>query len=197
MRTCLGLSAVLVLGLASAGRCDCDPEAKIHAIIDKAVKAMGGTEKVARLRVSSWKGKAEHRRGDRVFDLVHEGSWRAWDSYRVQVEIRSGGRSRKLLTVLHGDKGWERENDREAIDLRKDHLAFWKDGLYMVRAFQLLPGLKDRAFQTSHLGEVRIGDRPAVGIRVVHKGHKDLNLFFDKETGLPLKSEARLVVPDG
>ena len=36
---------------------------------------------------------------------------------------------------------------------------------------------------------MKVGDRPAVGVKVAHKGHRDVNLFFDAKTGLLLKTE--------
>jgi hypothetical protein len=43
----------------------------------------------------------------------------------------------------------------------------------------------------SPLGEVKVGDRPAIGIRVEHKGYRDVNLFFDKDKAFLLKMETR------
>ena len=51
--------------------------------------------------------------------------------------------------------------------------------------------MKDPAFQLSPLGESKVGDRAAVGVKVTHKGHSDVNLYFDKQTGLVRKSEYR------
>src|SRR5262249_3663901 len=45
--------------------------------------------------------------------------------------------------------------------------------------------------------EVDIGGRPAVGMLVRHEDHKDVTLFFDKESGLPMKSEIRLLNLEG
>jgi hypothetical protein len=39
------------------------------------------------------------------------------------------------------------------------------------------------------LGEVNIEGKAAVGLRVVCKDQKDINVFLDKATGLPLKTE--------
>jgi hypothetical protein len=195
VRTWLGLSVALGLVLACAGHAQ--EQAEIIALVDKAIKAMGGTEELVKLGTSSWKGKAEHQVGDNTFSFVHEGSARGWDKYRVDAEVQGGGQSRKLVIVLSGVKSWARENDGEAIEGAQGQLAFWKDGLYAVRACQLLPSLKDKAFKLSPLGEVKIGAKHAVGILVAHKDHKDLNLFFDKDSGLPLKSEARLAIPGG
>jgi len=37
------------------------------------------------------------------------------------------------------------------------------------------------------LDEIKVGDKPAVGVKVSAKGHKDFKLFFDKSSGLPVK----------
>jgi hypothetical protein len=39
------------------------------------------------------------------------------------------------------------------------------------------------------LGEAKVNDKPAVGVKVSAKGHKEVNLYFDKETGLLAKVE--------
>jgi hypothetical protein len=36
-----------------------------------------------------------------------------------------------------------------------------------------------------------VSDKPAVGVRVSAKGHKDISLFFDKESGLLVKTQKR------
>jgi len=57
----------------------------------------------------------------------------------------------------------------------------------------LIP-LKDKAVNLSTLGEIKVDDRPALGVRVSSKGHRDINLYFDKETHLLVKSEMRVKV---
>ena len=41
------------------------------------------------------------------------------------------------------------------------------------------------------LGEVKVDGQPALGIRVSSKGHRDVNLYFDKAKGLLVKVETR------
>ena len=41
------------------------------------------------------------------------------------------------------------------------------------------------------LGEMKVGDKPALGVRVEVKGYRGVSLFFDKETHLLVKSESR------
>ena len=69
--------------------------------------------------------------------------------------------------------------------------------LYALRGPQLVSSLRGKEFKLSHLGEVKIDDKPAVGLLVNHKDHKDMSLYFDKNTGLPVKTEIRLKEPQG
>jgi hypothetical protein len=57
--------------------------------------------------------------------------------------------------------------------------------------------LKDKAFTLAPLGEVNIDKRPALGVRVSSKGHRDVSLYFDKRTALLAKTEARVKDDDG
>lgn len=196
MRTWYGPSVAFGLVLALAGRSWADDQAEINALIDKAVKAMGGQEKMAKLKASSWKGKANLQEGGQAIAITHEGSTQGWDQFRLEGEVQFGGQSHKALLVINGDKGWAKHEDK-VEDASKDALVMMKDSFYAMRVCQLLRALKDKAFQTSHLGELKIGERQVIGIQLVHKDHKDLNLFFDKANGLPVKSEIRLTEPGG
>ena len=61
---------------------------------------------------------------------------------------------------------------------------------------EMIAGLtlfQDKALQLSPLGEVNFEGRPTLGIRVSSKGHRDVNVYFDKENGLLIKLESRAV----
>jgi hypothetical protein len=51
--------------------------------------------------------------------------------------------------------------------------------------------LKDEGFKFALFGDVTVDGKDAVGVRVSCKGRPDINLFFDKGTGLAIKSERR------
>jgi hypothetical protein len=60
----------------------------------------------------------------------------------------------------------------------------------------LLAAVKDKPYKLSLLGEVKINNKAALGLSITHKDFKEVNLFFDKETGLPVKAEIRVNGPD-
>ena len=44
--------------------------------------------------------------------------------------------------------------------------------------------VKDKGYELALIGEVKVEDKPAIGVRVSVKGQKDINLFFDKQSGV-------------
>jgi hypothetical protein len=55
-----------------------------------------------------------------------------------------------------------------------------------VVAVTLLP-LKSKDFQVELAGEEKVGGKPAVGVKATGPDGKDFTIYFDKESGLPLK----------
>ena len=51
-----------------------------------------------------------------------------------------------------------------------------------------MPLLKDKAYTLSALKEVKVNGKAAVGVKVAAKGHKDIELYFDKDSGLQVKT---------
>ena len=57
-----------------------------------------------------------------------------------------------------------------------------------------LPGrLKGKGFKATVDGEEKVDDKSAAVLKVVGPDGKDFRLFFDKESGLPVKLVARVV----
>src|SRR5262249_25995452 len=50
----------------------------------------------------------------------------------------------------------------------------------------------EKGYSLAPLGEIKVDDRPAVGVKVTHKDRPDVDLYFDKKSGLPVKCEMRL-----
>src|SRR5207302_6498712 len=92
-----------------------------------------------------------------------------------------------LTHVIHGAKGWVKFND-EVKAMPDEELGEEKEEMYARWVASLVP-LKDKAFKLAALGEVKVGDSAAVGVRISHDGRRDVNLFFDKSSGLLVKQE--------
>ena len=59
-----------------------------------------------------------------------------------------------------------------------------------------LVALKGKGFKCETAGEEKVGDKPAVILKVTGPDGKDFKLSFDKESGLPVKLVATVVFRD-
>jgi hypothetical protein len=177
------VAVLLVAGLVfGAGVSRADDYADARAIIAKAIRTVGGEEKLARYQAQTWKERATYfgtGAGER-YEATYAALWP--DKLRVEIQ-------KEFAMVLNGDKGWVTA-DGKTRDMSKEELEEHREGTYCVWVMSLVP-LRDKAFKLAVLGERKVGDRPAAGVRVSHEGHFDVDLYFDKETGLLVRSDTR------
>lgn len=188
------LLACALLGVANAWL-PAQDTAETKALLDKAIKAAGGQAKVEALKNLAWKGKLSLDANGQQISIGMDGSFQGWDKQRLEVEVNVNGMTQNLLLVINGKKGWVKNQDK-VNELGKE-LATFSDVVFGVRGPQLLTGLRDKSIQLSHLGEIKVGDQDAVGLRISRKGSPDLNIFFSKKTHLLLKADSRFTEPQG
>jgi hypothetical protein len=189
------LLSVLAIGLllgASPGKADEQADAK--ALLDKAIKAMGGQEKLAKLATASVKGKLTGSPGGKDITLELDGLWQGMSQYRVEAEVQEGGNNFKGLLVFNGDMAWSRKGDNTR-DAPEGVASFMQNIFYAGRIPQMLPAVSGQPYKVSLLGEVMVGTQAAKGILISHNDRKDVSLYFDKDNGLPIKSEVRVSEP--
>jgi hypothetical protein len=182
----------LVLG-AAGSRAGEQAEAK--ALLDKAMKALGGKEKLAKLNTASVKGKITLSEGGKELSVEIEGVWKGTSQYRADLDVQEGDNNFKGVLVINGEKGWLKKGDQAAKEAPEGMAAFIQNLFYAVRMPQLLPALSDKAYKLTTLAETKVDEKDAVGLLIEHKDRKDVSVYFDKKSGLPLKSEVRLTEP--
>ncbi len=181
------VSLTLCVIFLAAGSVQADDQAEMKALIDKAIKARGGEAKLAKFKAETFTFKGKIHFDGNGIDITGEAAFQVPTRSRIQIEGTIDGNKFKMIQVVDGDKGWvHNEGKTEAMD--KDTLVEEKESLHAGLVDRLI-SLKDKSLQLSPLGEAKVGDRTAVGVRVSHKGRRDINLFFDKEKGFLLKRE--------
>jgi outer membrane lipoprotein-sorting protein len=184
--------AVLASGFALAVSVPAraDDAADARALVEKAVKAHGGQETLDKLPGASIKFKGTfHGMGDGI-PISGEIATQGPDKFRVDMEVEAGGQKFPIVIVVNGDKGWTKIlKDTKESD--KDELAETKEQAYAGWVATLAP-LKDKKFTLATTGEIKVENRTALGVKVSSKGHRDVDLYFDKETGLLVKIEKRV-----
>jgi hypothetical protein len=158
---------------------------EVLPIVDKAIKAHGGAERLEKqLGVhTKAKGTVDLLGGIEFTQdtMVYAGKLK--DVMQMQVM----GQAVAVTTVYDGKKAWVVANG-QTVDLDDKLMEELKQIGYQAQLARLT-SLKNKEFQLSPLGESQVEGKPALGIKVQSKGHKDVNLYFDKASGLLAKIE--------
>ena len=188
---CMGIASFLGSVAHGAG----EQDAEAGAIIDKAIKAHGGADKLSRFKAVSakWAGK---RKIENMFfwNAVNVVTYEMPDKIRIDTEVENpkGGKF-AFSRVVNGKKGWL-SFARGTRDLKDTEVTQIVDELYTHWLASLVP-LKDKGFEFSLAGNVTVDEKEAVGVRVSCQGRPDVTLYFDKQTGLAIKSDRRAKDP--
>jgi outer membrane lipoprotein-sorting protein len=188
MRKLLGVWCVA--GLLAGGAVRADDAADVKAVLDKAIAAHGGADNLTKYKAVSMhiKGKLHGVIGDSV-DVTGEIASQLPDRLRFEMSLTVMGTDLKITQVVKGDKGWVAVNDM-IMELTKEQMAEAREQMHVAGVTRLVV-LRDKAYKLSPLGDSKVEGKDAVGLRVEHKDRRDVSLFFDKKTGLLLKSETR------
>ena len=180
------LAALLLTGPRPLAAAE-DKEAR--AIIDRALAAQGGEANVEKAAAATvkFKGKFHSPAGDG--DMTGTIQSQDPDRLRFEMKLSTGGMEFTILQVVDGDKGWFSFNGAPQ-EFNKDMKAEAREQVHAGRVADLR-GLRGPDVTLTPVGEVKVGTKTAVGVRVARKGYRDVNLYFDKDKAVLLKSETR------
>jgi hypothetical protein len=174
----LSLVALIAqVALARAG--DLDPK----DILAKAIKALGGADKLGQAKVETWKETGTFYGFGMKLPYVANWTFQAPDKYHFLMDIEFMGQKNKLVFVINGDKAWEKFGEMQR-DVEGEKLADVRHQCYSLWVLSLLP-LQDKSFTLTSLGDTKLDGKDVVGFKVARKDHKDVSVFFDPKTGLP------------
>lgn len=181
------IGATLAIALVAAWTGSTRAEDKdANAILDKAIKAMGGEEKLKKAQTFTQSGKGTISIMGMDGDITTHLSVQAIDHTRQEFEGNVAGNTVKGVTVLAGDKAWQKVGNAK-VALEGEQLAGQKRGVYMAIVPVTILPLKDKGFKLEAGGEEKVGDKPAVKVKGTGPDGKEFTIYFDKESGLPVK----------
>jgi hypothetical protein len=172
--------------MATTSRAD---EKDAKAIVDKGIKALGGEEKLTKAGIYSLKSKGTISFGGNESEFTSHATHQGVDRCRSEFEGKFGDNDVKGVTVVSGDKGWRKFNENDS-ELDGDALVNEKHRINMQTIPTVLVPLKEKGFKIDSAAEEKVGDKPAAGIKVTGPEGKEFKLYFDKESGLPVKMVA-------
>src|SRR5262249_37878164 len=143
-------------------------------------------------KAATWKAKGKINFGGNESEFTSQATVQGLDHFRQEFEGEFGGNKIKGITVVNGDKGWRKFGDMN-MDLDKDGVGNEKRTVYLQMVPVPVVPLKGKEFKVKTAGEEKVGDKPALGLAVTGPDGKDFKLYFDKESGLPVKLVAKVV----
>jgi len=168
-------------GVMAAG-----PDAK--EVIDRAIQALGGEAKLAGIAAKAIETKAKGKLNfvGQVNDFTTTTTTMGLNRFREEFKGVSDGNEVTGVTVLDGDKAWRKLADATS-KLPDNQLANQKRIVYLTIIPSILLPLKGKDFQVESARETKVDNKPAVAVKILGPDKKDFELFFDKESGLPVK----------
>lgn len=188
------LGSLLVVAFVSGLVCSvrAADEKDAQAVLDKAIKALGGADKLGAVKAYTYKAKGKISFGGNDNDFTSNATVQGLSHLRSEFEGEFGGNTVKGVTVLSGDKGWRKFGDM-GMELDKDGVANEKRTLYLQVIPVTLVPLKGKEFKVEAAGSEKVGDKPAAVLKVTGPDGKDFKLYFDQESGLPVKLVAKVI----
>jgi homoaconitase/3-isopropylmalate dehydratase large subunit len=173
MSRLLSLAVLLLIAPAVLG----DDSAEARKIVEKGIKAAGKGDKI---QARTMKGKGTFY--GMGAGIPYTGEWSSQLPHKMRMTIENA-----FTIVINGDMGWLSANG-STMELTKDQLAEQKEAMYSDWVEELVP-LRGDGFTLTVTGDSKVDDKPAVGVKVAHKGHRDVTLYFEKDSGLLVKIE--------
>jgi hypothetical protein len=192
MRKLIGASflALLAIGFAASSQAGDDKAAL--AVVEKAIKAMGGAENLGKVKAATWKSKVKMNFGGNENDMASTVTIEGLERFRQDLEGDFMGNPTKIIFVVNGDKGW-RQFGGQTDALEGEALASQKRGIYIQAIPLTLLPLKSKGVKVQSSPDEMADGKMAAAIKVTPPEGKEFKLLFDKETGLPVKLVAEVV----
>jgi outer membrane lipoprotein-sorting protein len=163
-----------------------DSPSDCKAIIDRAVQARGGADKLAKFNTMSWtaNGTFYGMGNEMPYSATYAAEWPG--KYRMEIKDF-------MTVILNGDKAWRIQGD-STDELDKDQLAGTQQGVFASWVADHLQ-VSGEGVSCSVKPEAKVDDKPADVVVVSRSGHSDVTLYFDKGSGLLVKRETMVKDP--
>lgn len=187
------MRAIVLLALVSQAAF---AQGQPRAVVERAIAAHGGREKLAGVRADKVQLKGTLQVGGDALPFTNDLTVQLPGQFKSVVVVQAGRATRTIVHLLDGDKATILLDGQPQV-VSGAHLAQLRQTLQLEQALRLVPLLTDPGFTLHPLPEVRYNGQVFAGVRVRGKGQRDLKLFFDRASGLLVKAEHLLDGPGG
>jgi hypothetical protein len=186
----LVLSTIVLVGVAR--QTNADEEETPHSIIDRALKAGGGVEKIRQFKAVS--GKAEMKSGETTIHF--RGVFAGPTLFRLEMGPTEDG---TFVIIGGGDTFWVKKGKEPFKECRRASSEFHHEQairlFYALSLPDQLLTVKSKGYKLTIMGDQAVNGVQAIALRVKHELHPEALMYFDKESGLPVKTQMTLPPP--
>lgn len=184
MRTIL----ILLLGVCVSHADDVEVA---RAIVEKAVKAHGGHERLAAIKAQSWKTKGKMTMVGMTVEYEGAYQFSSPDKMRFDIEMKINKESVRLSVATDGTTAWEQMGDMTQV-MAKAKQAEFQHNIYMMHLAEVV-SLLGKGLKLKPLPETKVGEVSVVGVEVTSEGKRPVQVYFDKKTNLLFKTTSRVM----
>ena len=184
------LSMLMLLTVPAGTRAG--EEAEARAIVERAVRALGGGEKLNALKAATWKSKGTFTYNTNTSQFLSHWSIQGARQYRKIREEKSGVQTVKSTLVVTLDRAWFQKPKGKLAEFHDTGVTgFHEECTLHWMALRL--DFSDKAFTLSRLPASEGAAPLPDGVHVTHRDLPDtsFDLFFDHATGLLTKLVTR------
>jgi hypothetical protein len=175
-------STLTVVGVIVATPHFAKADAALDAILEKAIKAHGGADKLDKERASQSRAKGTLEANGMTLEINQE-SISFKGKFKETVSFSIGGNEVTVVAGFNGKDGFVTANGTE-VPLTDEIKKELNEASHLISILKPTV-LKDKKLvELKSLGEVKFDTKKLFGVKVTSKDHRDCEVYFDTETGL-------------
>jgi hypothetical protein len=158
-----------------------------RAIIEKGLAASG--RKVGdKSQALTWKDKGTFTASGVTMDYTADWAFQGPDKYRFALNGAFGELKIAVTVVTAGGKAWGNDGTKTE-EFTGDKLAYTKAEAFQLWVGTLYPLVTEKGFALEATKGKDVAGKPTNAVQVTHPAHAPITLYFDRDTGLLVKSE--------
>jgi outer membrane lipoprotein-sorting protein len=173
--------------LMQAASIHAEEQDQARGVIEKAIHARGGADRLAKIKAIKYKSKGTVHVGGQDAEYKGEFTIQFPDQTRSEIDTEFGSQAMRIVVVLNRDKGWMKFGD-QSQEMPDDQLKSQRDEVFANYLTTLTP-LLNKDIKITVIPDAKVNDKPADGVSVTAKDHKEIKLYFDKDSHLLIKRE--------
>ena len=164
-----------------------DDAADAKAIVEKAIKARGDTADTKHT-AQTWTEKGKFTGGGIELPYTADWAFQAPDKYRFKTVGDFGDLKLTILVGVNGEKAWAAEGPKSE-ELTGEWLEKRRNEVYQLWVTSLTPLVTEKGFTLATAKGKDVDGKPAVAVKVTSDKRPAITLYFDKDSGLLVKTE--------